>query len=884
MKNMEILGVEAEHKGNRHSSNSNKLLFKKVGKAARGRWSEILPALEIASTHLVNTHGPCPGCGGKDRFRFDDREGRGTFICGQGTGEPIAGDGFELLCHANKWSKSTALEKVNTLLESGELPEPVPRKPTAKPKSNSNIAKTVNRLLKLAKPAPTDHPYLESKGLSADGLNVNNNGWLLFPMTGVDGEITSCQQVSPDGAKRYINGSRPNGSYWLNKEEFDDGRLFVVEGPADALALGEIGFTAACAFGTNNLKAAARALETQFPDIKIILAPDNDKAGQKAAKNSSWPVIYPASQETDWADMFQKEEAKSIQEYVNNEYKKIPVKEKISYTSCISNTGKGTKGVGSVESVGLPLPTPGCLLVDTDHGLKRLIISKAVLLVAEAARGLFAFDEESKVWHVYTGSYWRAEINPTTIEREQVGWIYNATEPLGFTPQYQIDILKLLERGGFVDLPKFARGFVPFSNGLLNIATLKFSDPTPETAQTWAIPHSYDSDAYCPAILDWLNKATGGDEDTVQLLRAIIAAILRDPAEHQRFLHLLGPGGSGKSTFMRLLVELVGKQNAVSTELRQLEQNQFEGALLFRKRLVLITDTDRYGKSLNKLKAIVGGDPIRLERKNIQQAGTFTLDGLVVIASNEAIQSTDHTSGLERRRITVPFERVFTESEKADFHRKGGETQLLREIPGLVNWSLAMSEEEVRRAIAHPPERVRQANLEAMRDSNPLADWIMDELIPDSLTWLQIGKLETSLGINGISYLYADKKLYPNYHLWCKENGHHPLSVQRFRITIEDACRNVLKIPIRKARHSSGMGIEGLRFRKEDELPYEWGVKTPPNPTPITPKCRPIRSQVTDSVGSARSVDSDCNFISDSKDNVDSSESNPSLNINGGEK
>jgi putative DNA primase/helicase len=50
---------------------------------ARGRWSGILMAIGVSSKSLRNKHGPCPfpGCGGKDRFRFDDKGGNGTFIC-----------------------------------------------------------------------------------------------------------------------------------------------------------------------------------------------------------------------------------------------------------------------------------------------------------------------------------------------------------------------------------------------------------------------------------------------------------------------------------------------------------------------------------------------------------------------------------------------------------------------------------------------------------------------------------------------------------------------------------------------------------------------------------------------------------------------------------
>lgn len=59
---------------------------------ARGRWREILPCLGIPAECLTNKHRPCPVCGGRDRFRFDDQDGRGTFICNQCG----AGDGFTL--------------------------------------------------------------------------------------------------------------------------------------------------------------------------------------------------------------------------------------------------------------------------------------------------------------------------------------------------------------------------------------------------------------------------------------------------------------------------------------------------------------------------------------------------------------------------------------------------------------------------------------------------------------------------------------------------------------------------------------------------------------------------------------------------------------------
>ncbi|HBB1126168.1 TPA: hypothetical protein J0727_004813, partial [Escherichia coli] len=48
-----------------------------ISGAAIGRWPYILSALGI-KVPSAGHHGACPACGGKDRFRLDDKAGRGT--------------------------------------------------------------------------------------------------------------------------------------------------------------------------------------------------------------------------------------------------------------------------------------------------------------------------------------------------------------------------------------------------------------------------------------------------------------------------------------------------------------------------------------------------------------------------------------------------------------------------------------------------------------------------------------------------------------------------------------------------------------------------------------------------------------------------------------
>lgn len=89
--------------------------FDAVRKAAQGQWRGVLSRLGISVPDTAK-HAPCPGCGGRDRFRFDDKDGGGSFICGQGGAGTLAGDGFALVQHVRHCSAADALALVRDVV------------------------------------------------------------------------------------------------------------------------------------------------------------------------------------------------------------------------------------------------------------------------------------------------------------------------------------------------------------------------------------------------------------------------------------------------------------------------------------------------------------------------------------------------------------------------------------------------------------------------------------------------------------------------------------------------------------------------------------------------------------------------------------------------
>ncbi|WP_054286921.1 DUF7146 domain-containing protein [Gulbenkiania mobilis] len=242
-----------------------------IHQLTRGRWPDILVRFGIDRDCLNKNHTSCPVCGGKDRFRFDDRTGNGDWVCsGHGfrrSQSVGAGNGIDLLMgYLDKPFKEVAKELRATIL-GGEVPEPkqvVIVKP--EPDRQEVLAK-FNRLAAKSQPVTKNNPvdrYLLGRGLSGCSSNAlryvprlwyTHQGELLgsfpgmiAPVVSVDGEILAYHRtwLAPKGegkapvpeAKKMSNKGAMGGAIRL----FDpvDGFIAITEGIETALAVHEL--------------------------------------------------------------------------------------------------------------------------------------------------------------------------------------------------------------------------------------------------------------------------------------------------------------------------------------------------------------------------------------------------------------------------------------------------------------------------------------------------------------------------------------------------------------------------------------------------------------------------------------------------------------------
>lgn len=147
----------------------------------------------------------------------------------------------------------------------------------AEAKRNDEAAEKARRIIKNTSPCAA-HPYLARKGVKpCPGLNKGNDGRLVVPVLGSDGQAMSLQFIAADGGKLFLTGGRIRGGYFAIKGAA--GRLYICEGLATGLSIhAATGQTVLCAFNAGNLEHVAAHARKTDPDRELVLCADDDHA------------------------------------------------------------------------------------------------------------------------------------------------------------------------------------------------------------------------------------------------------------------------------------------------------------------------------------------------------------------------------------------------------------------------------------------------------------------------------------------------------------------------------------------------------------------------------------------------------------------------------
>ena len=397
----------------------------------------------------------------------------------------------------------------------------------------------------------------------------------------------------------------------------------------------------------------------------------------------------------------------------------------------------------------------------------------------------------------------------------QVHHILKANLISGYGESYLNNIVGILKRELYTRLWGNNKNLLPFIDRVLELDTGKTKEHCPSNRLTWVLPRPYNVLEHSWTKIDnWLREACSGNEDHKRILLCYAAAVLRGRADLQKFLHLIGTGGSGKSTFMNLLIALVGQENTLSMDLETLNEKDAL-ADLFGKVLVVFPDQDSAGRQLSNFKKLTGGDLLR-GRRLYQDGFNFRFEGMCLLTSNNPLFHSGTGRWLTRRALMVPFKLAIADSQIRDL-----EKEFEPELSALTSYLLSIPESEIEAVLrGQRSQGVSSTLWESQIRADGLASWVNDCLIPEPMAKTPIGSDAREWATE--PYEATVSTLFGSYCLHSRQSNRQSLTKDNFSANLLELLQQTLKWEVEKVRTKTGRVITGVRLRTahDDEIPY----------------------------------------------------------------
>ncbi|ECC1742317.1 DNA primase [Salmonella enterica] len=669
-------------------------------KQACGHWPRILPALGVKV--IKNRHQSCPVCGGSDRFRFDDKEGRGTWFCNQCG----AGDGLKLVEKVFGVTPSEAAGKVNAV--TGNLPPVAPEVIAAAEAGTDADRKAAAALavwlMEKTRPA-SGNAYLTRKGFPGHecvmltathktGGVTFRAGDVVVPLYDDAGALVNVQLINSDGLKRTLKGGQVKGACHIIEGKKQAGkRLWIAEGYATALTVHHLtGETVMVALSSVNLLSLASLARQKHPACQIVLAADRDLNGDgqnkaAAAADACEGVVALPPVFGDWNDTFKQHGGEATRKAI-------------------------------YDAIRPPAQSPFDTMSEAEF--TAMSASDKALRVHEHYGEALAVDANGQLLSRYENGIWK-NIPAATFSRNVADLFQRLRAPFSSGKIASVvETLKLIIPQQ--DTP--ARRLIGFRNGVLDTQSGTFS---PHHKSHWlrtlcdvdfTPPVEGETlETHAPDFWRWLDRAAGGRPEKRDVILAALFMVLANRYDWQLFLEVTGPGGSGKSILAEIATMLAGEDNATSATIETLESPR-ERAALIGFSLIRLPDQEKWSGDGAGLKAITGGDAVSVDPK-YKDAYSTHIPAVILAVNNNPMRFTDRSGGVSRRRVILHFPEQIAPDER-DPQLKN---KIARELAVIVRQLMQkFSDPMAARALLQSQQNSDEA-LSIKRDADPTFDF-----------------------------------------------------------------------------------------------------------------------------------------------------------------
>lgn len=356
---------------------------------------------------------------------------------------------------------------------------------------------------------------------------------------------------------------------------------------------------------------------------------------------------------------------------------------------------------------------------------------------------------------------------------------------------------------------------INLKNGLLRVLDesgqpipferLSLSPHDPSWLSTIQLPVAFDPAATCPEIESFVAQVF--PSDAAVLAWEIPCYLARPVTDIQKAILLLGPGGNGKSTWLNVVTQFLGKDNVSSLTLHRLEADKFAAARLYGKLANICPDLPtEHLAGTSVFKSITGGDPLVGENKFMPQF-EFTPFSRLLFSANDPPRSQDSSQGFFDRWLVLLFDKPIRGTKK-EVSRGLLDAKLTSpgELSGMLNMALRVLPAMHRRHTFTKPASSDAAWSEFKATTDPLS------------VWLERFTVEDSTAATPMATLLAA------YNGYLERHGRPSISKKKFagdlrqyRPNVEDAQRTVNGKP--KVWCYVGIGLTPLHQTAECDAP-----------------------------------------------------------------
>jgi hypothetical protein len=293
-----------------------------IKRSAAGRCSHILQTVCGLTEHQLNpkVHGPCPDCGGTDRFRaFDDVNASGGLLCNQ------CGKRSDVFASIQWLRNCTFLEALKLVADEIGHNSNGHHNPASQPTKLKKVHDTAEQaadalawgMVKSGIMPEQRKPDMGWRYRNADGSDAG--AVLRWDLPNERKEIRQVACV-PDG---WITSAMPEPRPLYRLPDIIDAtEIWICEGEKAADAAALLGLQATTSAGGSN--AAEKSDWTPLDGKTVYIVPDNDQAGEKYAGEvvelirkqapnatvrvnrlkEDWPAIPDGGDIFDWQEQF----------------------------------------------------------------------------------------------------------------------------------------------------------------------------------------------------------------------------------------------------------------------------------------------------------------------------------------------------------------------------------------------------------------------------------------------------------------------------------------------------------------------------------------------------------------------------------------------------